>query len=455
MSNLSNIKIRDIGEQGEGIGSLPDGKTCFVPGLLPGEEAEIEIQVDKKSYSVGEIKSISQTSPSRIEAPCIHFQECGGCQIMHLDYAKQLDFKQNKVHSTLEKIAGLKLENVQKDFVPSPAEWQYRNKISLPVRGSSKHPLIGFYKSNSHEVVDIDACPVSEGEHSEILSDIKHLVHELRIPVYQEKKNIGLLKHIILRYSPIEKAYLMVFVLHCREKDNYSEILPLIEYCYNQASIFSCFLNFNPKEGNRISSFKYKHVYGLNSLSTQLLGIDVELQVDSFLQLNRQVAESLYQSILGFLPNGNNENVLDLYCGPALLTYRITQKKYRIYACELNRQAIQTAKQLFSSDTDLADYYLEVADASAYLDTVSDKVFKYCLTNPPRKGMDIEVINKLGKMDIEKIIYTSCKVSTLARDIKRLREFYPELKVEHLQSFDMMPQTTQVETVAVIQLKGE
>ncbi|MBL8992045.1 MAG: class I SAM-dependent RNA methyltransferase, partial [Spirochaetia bacterium] len=249
--DITEVAVQDLGEGGEGIGKLPDGLTCFVPGLLPGESGKVRIAVRKKNYATGKLLERTFTSSERVEPPCPYFEECGGCQIMHLRDAAQLEMKRSQVGQALQRISGISIE--VPPLIPSPSMLGYRNKLSLPVKGTSREPLIGFYKRGSHHAVDIAKCRVGLMAHEGILRTLRTWTSEKRIPIYVEKIAEGLLRHIVIRSSRDGSKIMVVLVV----REEVPVLRSAAQLFFNREGlpsreVTSLYLNVNENEGNAI-----------------------------------------------------------------------------------------------------------------------------------------------------------------------------------------------------------
>ncbi len=453
--DTTTLSVHDLGEGGEGIGKLSNGLTCFVPGLLPGESGEIRIQTLKKNYATGKLVARTVVSPDRVEPPCPYFVNCGGCQLMDLSLKAQADLKTRQVEEAFKRISGIADFSVKVQTIfHSPEKLSYRNKLTLPVKGSSRDAIIGFYQRGSHEAVDIRECLVGRMPHKEILRALREWIAEKRIPIYVEKLSEGLLRHIVIRSSADGKQIMVVLVA----KDEISALRSAAQVFFSRdglpsREVTSLYLNINDDKGNVILGKKNILLGGEAWIKEKVAGLSSHAGPDSFSQLNPAVAEALYLYVRDQVP-AETKSLVDLYCGAGILTLLLAQKIQaaggNAVGVEYSQISIQLAK-INAQENKIDNAKFVQADAKLGFEKVLKEgaVPEVVILNPPRSGVDKELLTLVASSGATKIIYVSCKPSTLARDTGILTGLGFTLK--SLQPFDMLPQTTHVETVAVLE----
>ena len=190
------VNIIALGYNGEGISKDYD-KPIFVPYALPDEKVQIKIIFAKKDFYVGKIEKIINQSKFRIAPPCPVFQKCGGCQLQHLEYNEQLKFKQNHVKDCFKKIANEDIE--VNPTVASNKIYNYRNKFALPIGITDDSICVGMFANNSHRIIDINDCVITQNWNAELIKVIKIFIKKYKIPCYNEVTHKGLLKHLVAR----------------------------------------------------------------------------------------------------------------------------------------------------------------------------------------------------------------------------------------------------------------
>lgn len=260
------IDITSMGEAGEGIGKL-DGFTVFVQDAIPGDRIKARLIKVKKAYAVGKLIQVIEPSEKRIEAPCPYAAKCGGCQIQHMGYEAQLEQKRIFVESAMTRIG--KLDVQVEPVIGMDEPFRYRNKGQYPVGGSSKHPLIGFYRARSHDVIDMDTCLLQSEAADKVVSVIKEAITQHEWQIYDEKTKNGLIRHILIRSAYKTGDMMVVFVINGKQ-------LPGMKYVIDDLleevpAIKSIILNENKSKGNRVLGFKNRTLGEMTKLRTILV----------------------------------------------------------------------------------------------------------------------------------------------------------------------------------------
>lgn len=433
------LSIHGLGSQGEGVGQL-DGFTVFVDGTLPGEVIQAKITESKKAYATAKLLSILQKSPDRVDPICPLFGTCGGCQIMHLSYAKQLEEKRQKVMNALSRIG--KMHDIPvASCTPSPSSLAYRNKIQLPVRPGEKGLSIGLYAKGSHDLVEVDRCFIHCSLGEEVFEKIKPLLSNARISPYDPSTGKGELRHVLIKSAIRKNQVLVVLVTSSKKNDRLIALAKKIsETC---PSVKGVVHNIHDKKENVILGSSYEPLIGQDFIEDTICGLTFRISPASFFQVNPSQAENLYLKALEFADIQSGETVLDAYCGVGTLSLIFAAKAKEVIGVECVPEAIVDAKKNAQINGILNTHFV-CAPAEKYIHKI--KHIDTLLLNPPRKGCDPSLLETVRKLRPKKIVYISCDPATLARDLAILSAF--GFQTKQVQPFDMFPQTSHVECVA-------
>lgn len=423
------VTITSLNSEGAGVATV-EGKKVFVEGALPGESVLIKITEQKKSYAKGNVLSLLSPSYERTEPLCPLFGECGGCQLMHLQYPAQLEQKRKRVEEALYRIG--RFENLEVlPCVPSPFSLGYRNKIQLPVVWESGKKTIGLYRKKSHEVIPLKQCLIQCSQGEEILNLIN------------EKLTLPTVRHVLIRNAIFREEALVIFVT----SGSFSKELKKFAQELMRANtlIKGVVENLNTRSDNVVLGPKFRLLAGRPYIYETLLKKTFKISPSAFFQVNGAQAEKLYEKALQLAEIKANETILDAYCGVggfALFAADVAKKAYGIECvAHAIADAIENARlNHLSNCTFICGKAEEVIHELKAIDTV--------FLNPPRKGCDSELLYALIKKEPKKIIYISCDPATLARDLAILNSAY---EIDTIQPFDMFPQTSHVETVVRLQ----
>ncbi len=435
------VEIERLGANGEGIATV-GGKVVFVPFALPGEKTLVHIILDKKSFFVAKVLKIITPSKERVNAPCPYFTKCGGCDIQHLCYDAQLEFKQNLVQNTLEKYAKInkKVQKTEK----SKFEFRYRNKFAFPVQEVNGEVVIGMYRKNSHNIIPVDDCLLQSKRTRDIVKIIKDYIAENKLSAYNETTKKGLIKHIVMRESG--ENFILTIVVTNKKFNNFEPLIQKLKSKYNS---FGLYKNVNNLNNNVIFGNLDVYLYGLEELEIEEFGIKYFVNNRSFLQVNDSVKTKAYDRIIELI--GSSENVIDAYSGAGLLSSIIAKKAKNVYGIEIVKEATQNAEKL-KKINNLHNLTNINGDCAVEIPKLADKLKGdfVVVVDPPRKGLDSKVIEAFLKAEPRKIVYLSCGPATLARDLGLLAEKYD---IEEITPLDMFPQTANVETLVSLVLK--
>jgi len=405
--------IRSLGSSGEGVGQDEEGKTLFIEGALPGERVTYTITDEKKSYAKGQLLEILEPSKERVTPPCPIFGECGGCHIQHLSYPAQLEVKRQKVVDALQRIAKMDVEVAP--CLPSPMPLHYRNKIQLPHRDGQ----IGLFRKHSHEIIPLKSCYIqcALGE---------------KIYAWMKDKLPKSVRHLLIRNAIFNHEALVVLVSD--GKENFQKLAKAVMDHFEEVK--GVVLNINLHSNNRILGSVFKTLAGRPYIIEKLAGLSFKLSAPSFFQVNSWQAEHLFAKATSLIEQ--TDHVIDAFCGVGTLALFAARKAKTVSGFEVVEEAILDARENARLNH-ISNCRFEVGRAEKQelsCDTL--------LLNPPRKGLDPAIFDKI---DARKIVYISCDPATLARDLPLFKKF----KTISAQPIDMFPQTMHVETILTLQ----
>ena len=452
-----------LGANGEGV-IKQDGTIIFVPFALVGEKIRFKVLKVTSKCAYGKVLEVLTPAEMRIRPDCPVFGKCGGCQLQHVKYINQLKIKEDTITTCFKKIAALNVE--VKPTVKGDNCFRYRNKLQLPVVDSPKGTLIGFYAENSHRVVPIDDCLINAPWTESIIKAFKQFVEELDIRGYNEQTNSGELREITVKEI---KGNLIITAVVLSE--NLRGLKRLIEILKEHVKYkFSFYLNVNDKATNVIYGTKFIHVCGPKEFLGDMLGVKYKSGVQSFMQVNNSVCSKLYSTVRDIVDADNQTVVIDAYSGAGLMTALISKNAKKAIGIEIVAEAVECANALAIQNglqNKITNYLGKCEDLlPGIIEKERKENSKICVVlDPPRKGCDIKVVDAIIKSGADKVVYVSCKPSTLARDvgllvgslevingeIKKSENYEPRYSIELVRPFDMFAQTKHVETLVLLQ----
>lgn len=443
-NELYTMTIVDMGMQGEGIGKIKDF-TVFVPNAVVGDEIEVKILKVKTRYAYGKLMNILSPSPKRQNPRCEVAHICGGCQLQHVSYEEQLEWKREKVKAALMRIGGLK------DVLVNPTlgmqdPYYYRNKAQFPITLEEGKVKIGFYASHSHRIVPTDECMIQDKRNKEIVQVVKTFIEKYNISVYDENQHKGLLRHLVTKTAFYQEGTMVCLVINGERLPHDDKLIAALK---NIEGITSIVLNHNKENTNVILGDKVTVLYGEDFIIDSIGDLKFKISPLSFFQVNPLQTKVLYDKVLEYAQLTGNETVWDAYCGIGTISLFLAQKAKKVYGVEVVPEAIQNAKEnaelnAISNAEFFAGYAEEVIPRLYKQGVKADMI----VVDPPRKGCDQKLLETIVSMAPSKMIYVSCDPATLARDLAYLTS--QGYIVEKVQPVDMFPHTTHVECVVLL-----
>lgn len=454
-----------LGMNGEGV-IKEDDCVIFVPFALTGEKVRYKVLKVSSKCAYGKVLEVLTPAEERVRPKCPVFGKCGGCRLQHLRYTEQLLMKAETIKTCFKKVAGIDAD--VKPTVRGDYEYRYRNKLQLPVGESENGVEIGFYAENSHRIIPITDCPINAFWTKNIIDVFKSYMKAAGLRGYDEQSGSGDVREITVKEI---RDKLIIVVVALKKRLPQTDLL--IDLLKKEIKLeFSLFLNYNPVDTNVIYGNDFFCLCGPKEYNSEMLGIKFKTGVLSFMQVNSSVCSKLYSAVSQAVGADDNATVIDAYSGAGVLTAILAKNAKKVIGIEIVKEAV------------------DIADSVAERNGLKDKITNYCakcedvlpaivkaeresgstvtvVLDPPRKGCEINVLEALVKNRVDKIVYVSCKPSTLARDvgllvgtlvsengeIKRAENPEQRYSIELIKPFDMFAQTKHVETLVCLSHK--
>ncbi|MEI7640199.1 MAG: 23S rRNA (uracil(1939)-C(5))-methyltransferase RlmD [bacterium] len=442
------LTVDDVAYGGDSVGKYQN-LTVFMSYGVPGDKLLVKITEVKKNYAVAQIKEVLEQSPERFKAICPYFTICGGCDWMNINYTEQKKRKLKILNYSLEKTAeikDLKAEVIQGYENPL----FYRDRAQYKIFNDGKVLRIGFYRADTHEVVDIEKCYIVNDKINRIMGEIRtFLKAQKNLSVYAEDTGEGFLRHIAIRVNTKGDALVTIVASDGNLIAN-EWVTDLKDKLKRMPDIKGIILNINKARGNKIFGDREALLYGEAYITENYKGIDFRLGSDTFFQVNTNMLSKMSEFIGKHLDRSEDKAVVDLYGGVGALSLPFYKKLKSIAVIEINRFSVEAVKKT-ALEYKMENVTAVVGDAEKAQATIL-KRYKPCtlIIDPPRKGMATSTIEAIKKSGIKNIIYISCNPSTFSRDIALLKDVYELKEVEAL---DLFPQTYHIEVLSRLELK--
>lgn len=376
---------------------------------------------------------------------CPYHRECGGCQYQHIPYEKEKLLKQETVEKLLNKFVKVN------PIIGMDEPINYRNKIHSTFGYGKRNKVIsGFYRSGTHNIINIDKCMIQDEKADQIIATIKGLMRSFKMKPYDEDRRKGFLRHVLIKRAFATGQVMVVLVVSTNifpGKKNYIKALRK-----KHPEISTIVLNINNRKTSAVLGEREIVIYGKGYIEDILCGMKFQISSKSFYQVNPIQTEKLYTKAIEMAKLKGDEVAVDAYSGIGTISLVLSKSVKNVIGVELNSDAVKDSivnarknkvENVYFHKDDAGDFMVKLAQKNESIDLV--------VMDPPRSGSDKKFLSSLVKLSPEKVVYISCNPETQERDLKYL--VGKGYKVEEIQPVDMFPRTEHVECIALIQKK--
>ncbi|MGN0754612.1 MAG: 23S rRNA (uracil(1939)-C(5))-methyltransferase RlmD, partial [Aristaeellaceae bacterium] len=441
-NDLLTLTADALGADMEGV-CRADGMAVFVPGMLPGETAQVRIVKVQSRYAFGQLESAPVSPADTRRTPdCPVFPRCGGCSCRHMTYEATLAAKRQQVQDCLRRIGHLAVDVPPVLGMADPSA--YRNKTALPVGGTAENPCVGFYAPRSHAVIPIDRCANAMPPADDVSRAVLAWMRANHVAPYQEETHTGLIRHLVTRVNREHEA-LVTLVVN-------GPAIPKAEVLWaalQPLGVIGLVLNENREKTNVILGRTFRTLFGASTLTDVLCGLTFDLSPAAFFQVNPVQTEVLYQTALDFAALQPGDRVADVYCGAGTISLMMARHCKEVLGIEIVPQAIENAKEN-AARNGIRNAHFRCGAAEEVLPSLVNEGLRpdVIVIDPPRKGVEPAVIDAIAKAGPRRVVYVSCNVATQARDAALLCAC--GYRVDRVQPVDMFCWTSGVETVMLL-----
>ncbi|MDI9498211.1 MAG: 23S rRNA (uracil(1939)-C(5))-methyltransferase RlmD [Bacillota bacterium] len=462
------VRAHDLNGFAQGVAHLSAtparGLTLFVDGLLPGEEAEVELTERRSRWARARVIRRLNPAPERVEPPCPVFGRCGGCQLQHLDYEAGLRWKERWLLEALVRTGGLDREQIAavlRPIVPSPRTHHYRCRARLPVSPDG----IGFYAAGTHDVVPSSSCIILDPAIAAVRDALELF---LQADAYDwlrprdDGRQTGNLHGLSVQVSRATGEVQVSLVCRSaaaleKQPDAGTGIAALYEALaaavarVDARRLVGLGLQLESGAGEHGSEFRL--LAGHDSITEKILDLRFRITAGAFFQINPEVTDELHRVVLAAAGLSGGEEVLDLHCGSGTLSCRLATGAGRVTGIDIVPASICDAGFNAALNGLGGRCRFLTGDAAALTAGLLEagERFDLLVVDPPRRGLEESLLASIETLAPSRMIYVSCNPQTLARDLARLGANY---RIQSLQPLDMFPQTTHVETVVLMSRNG-
>lgn len=439
--------IERIDFPNKGIITIDDNKVTVKNGI-PGQKVRFSINKARKGRYEGRLLEVIEASPLETrKALCKHFGPCGGCTYQTLSYEEQLNMKATQVKQLIDAVCSeYKFEGIK----GSPMEWGYRNKMEFSFGDEVKDgPLaLGLHKKGSfHDIVTTYDCQIVDIDYSHILTTVLDYFTNLHTSFYKKLTHVGYLRHLLVRRATKTGEMLINLVTSSQEEVN---LAPLVEQILNlklNGTIVGILHTINDSLADVVQSDETRILFGKDFFYEELLGLKFKISTFSFFQTNSLGAEVLYNTAREYIGETKDKLIFDLYSGTGTIAQVLAPVAKKVIGVEIVEEAVIAARENAKLNQ-LTNLEFIAGDVLKVIDSIKEKPDLIVL-DPPRDGINPKALEKIINYDVDRLVYISCKPTSLARDLVMLQE--RGYKVNRVCAVDMFPETVHVETVALLE----
>ncbi len=444
------LRIDSLAYGGSGV-ARHDGFVVFVRRALPGDTVRARVTKVKRGFAEAIANEVLAPGPDRVEAPCPHFGLCGGCRFQDYAYERQLAAKESQVREALVRLGGFTDPPVE-PIVPAASQYHYRNKLEYSFTQTDDGPALGFHRAGRwDEVLPIDVCLLTTDIGNAVRNAVQAWAREEKLVAYDQTEHSGYLRHLVVREGR-NTGQLLVQLVTAKgrrfEEDYFVEVLRR----FPEVRSVHWAVNDTPAEVTNLPS---KLLWGEEAIEETILGLRFRVRPNAFLQTNTEMAETLYGLAREFASLTGGETVYDLYCGTGTIGLALAHQALTVWGVEISEESVACAIENAELNG-IANVAFFAGNVSLALEELRERAGApdVVVVDPPRAGLAGKAARRLGRLGANRIVYVSCNPTTLASDLKLLRDDFG-YELLRCRPVDMFPHTPHIESVNVLERRHD
>ena len=438
------LRVDSLAYGGRGVARL-NGFVVFVNRALPGDVVRARITKVKRSHAEAVALEVVEPGAPRVEAPCVHYPACGGCRFQDLAYEAQLDAKAQQVADALSRIGGfsdLELEPA----VPAASVFHYRNKLEYSFTTLEGGEVgLGFHRAGRwDEVLDVERCWLTTDLGNGIREVAKAWARAQGLPAYDQEKQEGYLRHLVVREGRNTGQALVVLVTAPGDLAGAEELVQALQAFPEVRSVHWA-VNDSPAE---VTNLPTDLLWGEEAIEEELLGLRYRVRPGAFLQTNTEMCEVLYELAREYAALTGDETVYDLYCGIGTIGLTLARHALTVWGIEYSEESVACAVENAELNG-LANAAFFAGNVASDLGELRGRAGApdVVVVDPPRAGLVGKAVRRVGELQAPRLVYVSCNPTTLAGNAKELVRDHG-YRLDRVRPVDMFPHTPHIETVA-------
>lgn len=444
-------RVTEVRFPNKAVVRCDDGTTCVVKNGLPGQKISFRVNKVRQGKAEGRLLEVLEQAEYETESDCPHFGQCGGCSYRTLPYEEQLALKERQVKALLMPV--LEKQSRQCIFEPirrSPVVQGYRNKMEFSFGDGCKDgPLeLGMHKRDSfYDVVTVSDCQIIDEDYRKILKTVLAFCREKKFSFYHRLRHTGYLRHLLVRKAARSGEILIAVVTTTQEVHDLSELVGRLCALALEGKIVGILHTKNDAVADAVKNDETVILYGQNYFYEELSGLKFKISQFSFFQTNSLGAEVLYETARSFIGEiGPDQILFDLYSGTGTIAQMMAPVAKKVIGVEIVEEAVHAARENAALNH-LHNCEFLAGDVLQVIDTIEEKP-DLIILDPPRDGIHPKALGKIAAYGVERILYISCKPTSLARDLELF--FQKGYEAERVTMVDMFPGTGHVEVAVLL-----
>jgi 23S rRNA (uracil1939-C5)-methyltransferase len=440
------LRIDSLAFGGNGVARL-DGFVVFVRRGLPGDTVRARVTKVQRRHAEAVLTELVEPGPRRVDAPCSHYPACGGCRFQDLAYEAQLEAKHAWVDDSLRRIAGIETPPLE-PILGADDAFGYRNKMEYSFAPGPDGPVLGLHRAGRwDEVLDVERCWLTTDLGNAIRNTMRDWAREERLEAYDQSAGEGYLRHLVVREGRNTGQVLVQLVTNRRERFDRERLIEVLT-AFPEVRSIHWSVNDSPAEVTNLPS---ELVWGDEAIEEELGGLRFRVRPNAFLQTNTRMAERLYGLACEAAGLTGGETVYDLYCGIGTIGLSLARDALTVWGIEISEESVACAIENAELNAignaaffagNVGEVLRELRERAGDPDVV--------VVDPPRAGLAGKALRRLAELEAARVVYVSCNPTTLAGDVKKLREEHGYALVR-ARPVDMFPHTAHVECVALLE----
>src|SRR3954467_8508003 len=430
------LHVDSLAYGGNGVARL-NGFVVFVRRGLPGDTVRARVTKVKRGYAEATAEEVVVPGAPRVEAPCRHYPECGGCKFQDLDYEAQIAAKHEQVRDALVRLGRIGDPPLE-EIMPAIEQFHYRNKLEYSFTQTPRGAALGFHRAGRwDEVLEVDQCWLTTDLGNAIRDTVREWAQEEGLPPYDQEAQSGYLRHLVVREGRNTGQALVQLVTAPGDLQGDDRLVAALRKFPEVRSIHWA-VNDSPAE---VTNLPTNLLWGEEAIEETILGLRFRVRPNAFLQTNTRMAELLYDLAIEYAGLSGSETVYDLYCGIGTIGLSMASRALTVWGVEANEESVACAIENAGLN-EITNAAFFAGEVGASLEQLAERAGPpdVAVVDPPRAGLSGKALRRLARLEAPKIVYVSCNPTTLAGNVKDLVEEWG-YTLRRVKPVDMFPHT--------------